>query len=383
MKKKILCLTFLLLLLLLFSGCEQAQNITATGKKLRIGIIGPFSGTFAAQGKNGYEGLQSAQKIQPLLNNGTALEFLIEDDQDEPTLTIAALRKLAETEKVVAILVFSGSASVLAIEPFADRYKTPIMVVLATHPEISKRSKYVTQICIDDIFQGLVASLFVRDELLIEKTAIIVNPDNPYSIRLATEFRKGFVAAGGLITETIKMSDDVDDLSALMENLRIKDTQLLYMPIKAKSLFNIIKANQEIKWHPKMMSGDGLLASAMGEFHDDLGLLNGLMATDFYGDKITTTDYARRLQKSYASLFNHPATTYSALGAETYDILCNTLNRCQEPGNRQEINEKLRQTTDFKGIAGNISITASGKVKRAIFVDTIKNGRLKEIVKVY
>ncbi len=383
MKKNILTITILLLLLSLLVGCDQQRSIVASGKKIKIGVIGPMSGTFAAQGKNSFEGLQAAHTLQPLLNDGAAIEFLVEDDQNDPTRTIAAFKKLAETEKMAAILVFSDSAPVLALEPFVDRYKTPVLVTLATHPNISKKSKYVTQLCFDDIFQGSVAALFVRDELLIKKVAIIENPENPYSTSLATEFRQKFVATGGLITEIINISDEVDDLSAIMDNLRLKKTQLLYMPIKAKCLFNIVKVNREIEWHPQMMCGDGLLASALVTFHDDLNLLNGLMATEFFGDKIADNDYDRSLRKTYRSLFDHPTTTYSSLGAEAYEILHDTLNRCSDPDNRQEINEKIRQTTDLQGISGKITITASGKAKRSLFVDMIEDGDLLEIVKVY
>lgn len=384
--KKNLLLTIIIVVILssfMFAGFESKQQIVASGKKIKIGIIGPMSGTFAAQGMNGFEGIQAAQKVQPLLNDGTAIEFLVEDDKDEVILTIAALKKLAETDKVSAILVFSDSSSMLALEPFADHYKTPVMATLATHPDISKKSKYVTQLCFDDIFQGTVAALFVRDELLVEKVAIIDNPDNPYSTRLASEFRKKFIATGGEITEIVNISDGVDDLPAIMDSLRLKKTQLLYMPVKAKCLFNVIKANQKIKWHPQLMSGDGLLASALITFKDDIGLLDGLMATEFFGDKDADTDHEIRLKKAYASLFNHPPSTYSALGAEAYGILCDTLNRCSDPGNRQEFSEKVRQTTDFKGISGKISISATGKAKRALFVDKIENGHLLEIVKVY
>jgi len=383
MRKNILTITILFLLLPQLIGCDQQRSIVASGKKIKIGVIGPISGTFAAQGKNGFEGLQAARKVQPLLNDGAAIEFLVEDDQNDPTRTIAALKKLAETDKVAAILVFSNSSSVLALEPFADRYKTPVIVILATHPDISKKSKYVTQVCFDDIFQGSVAALFVRDELLIEKVAIIENPENPHSTRLATEFRHKFVATGGLITDFLKISDDVDDLPAVMDNLRLKKTQLLYMPIKAKCLFKVIKANREIEWHPEMMSGDGLLASVLMTFTDDLRLLNGLMATEFFGDRIADNDYEKRLRKVYVSLFDHSPTTYSGLGAEAYGLLFDALNRCRDPHNRQEINEKIRQTTDFQGLSGKITITATGKAKRSLFVDMIEDGQLREIVKVY
>ena len=383
MKKIILLTTVFLLLLSLISGCERTEPIVPSGKKIRIGMIGPFSGDFSAQGKNGLEGLKAAQKIQPLLRDGAVIEFLVEDDQDKVKLTIAALKKLTTTDNVAAVLVFSDSASVLALEPFVDRFKTPVIAVLATHPDISKKSKYTTQFCFDDVFQGTVAALFVRDELLIDKVAIVDNPDNPYSTRLAAEFRQKFVAAGGLITKIVHISDEVDDLSAIMENLRVKKTQLLYMPVKAKCLINIIKSSREIGWRPKIMSADGLLASVLSAYHDDLKLLEGLMATEFFSGKLAGTDYENRLRKAYASLFKHPATSYSALGAEAYAILCDALNRCSDPENRQEINEKIRQTTDFDSISGKISITAQGKAKRPLFVDTIKNGKLEVIVKVY
>jgi branched-chain amino acid transport system substrate-binding protein len=383
MRKNILLIAVFFLLLVLISACEQSEPIAPSGKKIRIGIIGPLSGPFLAQGRSGLEGVKTAIKVQPLLKDGSAIEFFVEDDKGEPVRTIAAMKKLVEVDKVAAVLVFSDSGSVLALEPFVNRYKTPVLVVLATHPDISKKSKYVTQLCFDDVFQGSVAALFVRDELLIEKVAIVDNSENPYSIRLATEFRQQFTAAGGKITEVVHISDEVDDLSAIMENLQIKHTQLIYMPVKAECLIRVVKAVREIGWHPKMMSSDGLLATVLSRFRDDLVLLNGLMATEFFGNRITETGFAMRLKNVYESLFKHPPTTHSALGAEAYGILCDALNRCSEPENRQEINDRLRQTTNFDGLSGKISITASGKTERPLFVDTVENGRLKVIVKVY
>jgi branched-chain amino acid transport system substrate-binding protein len=383
MKNILLLIVIFLLLSVLISGCEQRESTTPNGRKIKIGIIGPLSGPYLAQGKSGLEGIRAAIKVKPLLEDGTAVELVVEDDKDEAVRTIAALKKLTEVDKVTAVLVFSDSGSVLALEPFVDRYETPVMAILATHPDISKKSKYVTQLCFDDIFQGSVAALFVRDELLIEKVAIIDNPDSPYSSRLAAEFRQQFVATGGKITEIVRISDEVDDLSAIMNNLRIQHTQLLYTPVKAECLFRIVRATREIGWHPKMMSSDGLLATVMSRYQDDLVLLDGLMATEFFGYRIAYNEYEKSLRQAYASLFKHPPTTYSALGSEAYAILCDALNRCKDPGNRREINNKLHQTTDFDGISGKVSITAEGKAQRALYVDEIENGQLKVIVKVY
>ena len=383
MKKNLLLFAVFLLLPVLLSSCEQRESTTPNGTKIKIGIIGPLSGPYLAQGKSGIEGIRAAIKIKPLLKDGTAIELVVEDDRDEAARTITALKKLTEVDKVAAVLVFSDSGSVLALEPFVDRCETPVMAILATHPDISKKSKYMTQLCFDDVFQGAVAALFVRDELLIEKVAVIDNPENPYSSRLATEFRQQFTAAGGKISKIVLISDEVDDLSAIMDNLRAEHTQLLYMPVKAECLIRVVKATREIGWHPKMMSGDGFLATVLSRFRDDLVLLNGVMATELFGYRVLDTDYEKRLRQAYASLFKHQPTTYSALGAEAYAILCDALNRCNDPENRHEINDKLHQTTDFDGISGKVSITADGKARRALYVDKIENSHLKVIVKVY
>lgn len=386
MKKKLFSLIisiFVFLLLWLSLAHEASDKILPSGKRIRVGMIGPLSGSFSAKGKNGLEGLKAALKVQPLLRNGAAIEFLIEDDRGEPTQTMVALKKLVEIDQVAAVLVFSDSASVLALEPVVDRLKTPVIAILATHPEVSKHSEYVTQFCFDDVFQGTVAALFVRDELLIKRVAIFANPDNPYSARLAAEFRQKFVATGGQITALVEISDEVDDLSAIMGNLRIQNSQLIYLPVQAECVTLVVKAARGIGWHPKMMGSDGLLATVITKHRDQLELLNGLMATDFFSQTRPATLHAKRLKKAYSSLYRHSPTSYSILGAEAYAVLYDTMNRCFEPGNRQEIQAKLRQITDFAGLAGNISITAEGKTERPLFINVIKGERLVPIVKVF
>ena len=375
----VLCMT-----LLPAPGCGRPEKkVTPSGKIIRIGVIGPLSGPFSNQGKRGFEGLKAARKIQPLLRNGDALEFVAEDDQEGPSRTIAALRKLIEIDKVAAVLIFSDSASVLKLKAFADRFRTPIIAIIATHPDINKNNNYITQLCYDDVFQGSVAALFVRDELLFEKVAIVDNSENPFSVRLAAEFRQKFESTGGQVTEVVSLTDEVDDLSAIMEILRLKKTQLLYMPVKAKRFINLVKATQNIKWYPKIMGSDGLLSTVLAEYPDDREFMEGLLGTDFFGNQIIQTKYAKRLEKMYASLFHHPVGRFSALGSEAYTILCDAMNRCRVPGNRQEINEKLRQTTDFIGMSGKMTITKEGKTIRPLFVKAIEDGKLKVIVKVY
>ena len=102
--------------------------------------------------------------MQPLLDNGDRIEIVFKDDQDDPERSVRALKELVENEKVSAVLTFSSSGPVLAMAKVADIYRTPILAALATHPEVTQTSEFVSQVCFDNQLQGKVAALFVRDE---------------------------------------------------------------------------------------------------------------------------------------------------------------------------------------------------------------------------
>ncbi|MDL1979737.1 MAG: ABC transporter substrate-binding protein, partial [Deltaproteobacteria bacterium] len=109
MMKRLIHLAILIALVFLFNGCDQQSAIQPSGKKIKVGIIGPFSGSDLAKGKDGLKGIKAAMQLQPYLENGDGVELVVEDDQNEPSLTVKALEKLTESDKVSAILILSSS----------------------------------------------------------------------------------------------------------------------------------------------------------------------------------------------------------------------------------------------------------------------------------
>ena len=126
MKNILLLIVIFLLLSVLISGCEQRESTTPNGRKIKIGIIGPLSGPYLAQGKSGLEGIRAAIKVKPLLEDGTAVELVVEDDKDEAVRTIAALKKLTEVDKVTAVLVFPTAAQFWLWSPLLIAMKLPL-----------------------------------------------------------------------------------------------------------------------------------------------------------------------------------------------------------------------------------------------------------------
>jgi branched-chain amino acid transport system substrate-binding protein len=158
-----------------------------------------------------------------------------------------------------------------------------------------------------------------------------------------------------------------------------KDPELLYMPVAATEVIAIMQTVAKLNWNPREMASDGLLATVFTQYPQHLGLLEDLLATEFYHYSSQATAFGRRARNAHKG----QATSYTALGVEAFSILLEAMNRCPDPADRECINRQIRSTTDFEGLMGKIAIDAKGKAHRPVIINAIKNGRLEYIVKVY
>jgi branched-chain amino acid transport system substrate-binding protein len=317
--------------------------------------------------------------MRPLLDNGDKVELVVKDDQSDPATAAKVLVELVQNDQVAAVVTFSGSGPALAMAKQANVHQTPILAALATHPEVTKDNDYVSQICFDNLVQGQVAAFFVRDELLMDRVAIFKTPASHYSTNLAAEFQSQFTALGGEVTDVVEIRGGETDLSETLARVVRKDPELLYMPLAALDVIAIMQAVAELNWNPREMASDGLLATVFTQYPQHLGLLEDLLATEFYHYSSQVTAFGQRARK----IHNGKATSYTALGVEGFSILLEAMNRCVDPGDRACINRQIRSTTDFEGLMGKISIDSTGKAHRPVIVNAIKNSRMKYIVKVY
>ena len=360
-------------------GCERKVSITPSGKVIKVGIIAPFTGSDASKGKEGLGGVYTAMKLMPLLANGDRVELVIKDDMDNPEQSVTALRQIVEIDGVAAVLTFSSSAPVLAMGQVADKYQTPIIAALATHPDVIKANSYISQVCFDNVFQGKVAALYVRDELLIDRVAVFHSANSIYTGNMADIFAEKFKSLGGEITDRISFPSGDEDISTMLTHLRDKQPELLYLPIAAKDVIRIVQNLETMGWAPVLMASDGLMASVFSQYPEHLKLLEGILVTDFYHYDSKATPFGEKAKKRHKGR----KTSYAAMGVEGFAILLKAMNRCDDPTDKSCVNRQIRATTDFEGVLGKISIDSQGRAYRPVVINTIKGGRLHHVVKVY
>lgn len=381
--KKLILNSILFLLISGMGGCDQKPAIEPSGKTIKVGIIAPFSGSDHAKGKEGLKGMEIAMHSQPYLQNGDRIELVAENDANDPALTVKLLKKLVEKDKVSAIMTFSSSGPVLEMAKVADEYKTPIFAALATHPDTTRHNGFISQLCFDDDFQGTVAAVFVRDDLLIDKVAVFSNPGSVYSSHLAAKFEGKFKSIGGEITDMISLTDETGDVSKVIKTVHANAPELLYLPISATDVIRTISEVRKLGWKPKMMGSDGLISTIFAQGKEEIDLVDGMLATDFFAHGMHLTPFGKRMADTYREKYKGTGTIYAALGVEGYAILLNAMNRCSDPADRECINRQIRSTVNFAGLVGNITIGPNGKAQRPLCINSIHDGRSQFIFKVH
>lgn len=382
--KKFLIILLLFNFIIPVSGCKKRETrILPSGNTVKIGIITPMSGTEQTSGENAMLGIQTALQMQPYLKNGDKVELIVEDNAGTTEQTLRALEKLSRQEDIAGVLLMAKSKIVLATVPVLDQLKLPILALIATHPDITKNNRYIAQLGFDDNFQGKVAALYVRDEMLLDRVAVLSEEDNAHFSYLADAFIREYIPLGGKIIEHVIVEPHTTELGKVLKRLRTSNVQLLYLAVSSEVVIRVARKAAEIGWKPKMMGSDGLMAHIVLQHRNDIKLVEGMMATDFYSSSQPKTEYSRNAWKFFKKKSPGQLTTYTALSCEGTSIFLHAIDRCENKKDRECVNKMLRNTQQLDGLLGKIAIHENGKAERPIFVNIIKDQKMKSLVKVY
>jgi branched-chain amino acid transport system substrate-binding protein len=366
--------------LTMLAGCEEIVEQKQTPLDIKLGVIGPFSGEHEEWGKSGLLGVEAVIKYHQAQNRKLQVQLITEDDQSTPAQALVALEKLAVEENVDAVLILSGSKTMLAITEVADRYKVPIVSTLSSHPGITE-TNWVNQIIFDDEVQGTVAALFVMDELLIERSAVVWDGDDPHSKELADSFRRTYQEAGGTVL-SIDISGRKDDTQSIVNQLKNNAIEFVYLPVEVGSVVIFEQGVQDAGYNPQGMVSDGILSQMMLEYRDNLDLLDGLLATDIFTGEIQLSEFGNSVKDNLKRQFHTPATTLTALGCEGGQVVLTAIARCGKNPQNECVNRMIRSGNKFEGVLEPFTIDLDGKAQRPVYINKITNKQLRFLLKV-
>jgi len=346
-------------------------------KEVKIGVVLPMTGGVAAFGETSKKGLDVAYEQNHKLSNGDTVKLVLVDDRSDKVEAATAVKKLLDKDGVSVILGEVASSNSMAMAPVAEKAKTPMITHASTNPRVTKGKKYVTRACFIDPFQGAVMAKYALDNGL--KTAVVVtDAKQDYSVGLSKAFKKAYTAAGGKIVKTILINSGDKDFNAQVAAIKAANPGIIAFTGYYNEAALLAKQARDMGVKTPFIGADGVgfpqLIQIAGKAAE------GFMYTDHFNEAAATSPEAKAYVNAYHKKYNgKTADSMGALAADAYGMILSAMNKCiadkKASDDKECINTNLRNTKEYKGITGVITINKDGNAVKSAVVNAVKDGK--------
>lgn len=196
----------------MFSSAAYADTI-------KVGVIGPFSGPFALQGKNFKAGIDAFFALNGNDVGDDTIEIIYRDvPQADPAQSKALAQELVVKEGVQYLAGFYFTPDAMAATPILEQGNVPMVVMNAATSAIVTKSPYVVRTSFTT-WQTSSPIAKVAKDGGVNKVISIVSDYGP-GVDAENAFKAAFEKEGGQVVEAIRMPLSTNDFSPIMQRVR-------------------------------------------------------------------------------------------------------------------------------------------------------------------
>jgi branched-chain amino acid transport system substrate-binding protein len=361
-------------------GCKKSGEGSGTAStkdapEIVIGHYASMTGSTAHFGQDTDRGVRMAIDEANAAGGvlGKKLKLVTLDTRGDSAEAANAVNRLIDVEKVSAVLGEVASSLSLAGGRVAQRRKIPMISPTSTNPKVTEVGDYIFRVCFIDPFQGKVMATFARQNLKLDKVAILKDVKNDYSIGLADAFQKSFTAAGGTIVVEQSYSQGDTDFSAQVTAIRGTQAQAVFVPGYYSEVGTIARTADRLGLKVPLLGGDGWDSPDLFKIGGDA--INGSYFSDHFAPDVATAKsqaFVANFQKKYGQA----PTGLGALGYEAALVLIDAIKRAGK-NDPTAIRDAIAKTKDFEGVTGKISIDAQRNPQKSAVVLKVEAGKAK------
>ena len=343
------------LILIIVGGCGN-QKEAGEEDIIKIGSMFELTGSAAAYGTSMNNAVHMA--VDEINEdggiNGKQVEVVEYDTKTDETEAASLTTRLGTRDQVTAIIGPATTGSMQAAIPSANTAQVPIMSPTATDDGVLTDSNgevhpYAWRTSFTNSFQGSALAQFANDELDAKSAVILSDNSSDYAIGLTETFKKVF---DGEIVASENFSEGETDFSAVLTNIKDMDIDVLYVPGYYEEAGPIIKQAREMGLDQPILGPDGMGNEILRELAGAENM-NDIYYTSHF--VVTSEDPAvQEFVSDYKDEFNVEADMFTGLAYDSVYVLKEAIESA-ESSDPKEVNEALKNITDFPGITGTFS----------------------------
>jgi branched-chain amino acid transport system substrate-binding protein len=283
---------------------------------IKVGVIGPFSGPFAVQGKNFKAGIDAYQALNGKTVGDHTVEIVYRDlPAADPAKSAALSQELAVQEGVQYLAGYYFTPDAMAAAPLLKDANVPMVIFNAATSAIMKASPLAVRTSFTTWQTSTPMASVARDKK-IDKIITVVSDYGP-GVDSEKAFTTAFTAAGGTIVDSIRMPMSTTDFGPIMQRVKDSGAQALFAFLPAgPPTLNFVKSYNE---NGLKAAGIALLAPGDLAEENDLPTLGeaalGLLTTFHYAVSHDSPENKTFVEAAGKAIGDPALLTFPAVGA--------------------------------------------------------------------
>ena len=375
MKKRVFAMLLAMAMVFSLMACGSKDKAGGSdGDTIRLGGVGPLTGSYANYGLSVQHGAELAAKEINAAGgvNGKMLEVQFQDSQGDPESAVAAYGKLMDWGMNVSLgAVLSGeTASVVAAAKADNMF---IMETTGSADKCIDGNDKAFRVCFYDSYQGTAAADYLKDKALATEVGVFYQSDNDYSAGLYNAFAAQCQKVGVTIKETQTFTTATNtDFSTQVNALVASGVKVVFIPIYAEEASTFLtQAKGKFGSDVYFFGADGL-DGILGKVSQDVTIAdNVLMMTPFAAD--SAEPKVQAFVKAYQEAYNATPDQFAADGYDAVYAVKAAIEAAKGSTSGTDLAAVMTSLT-VEGVTGTMTWSADGNTNKAASAILYKNG---------
>jgi branched-chain amino acid transport system substrate-binding protein len=211
-----------------FGGDDDGGG--GTDEALKIGLLVPTSGVYAALGEDMRNGFDLYLDNNNGRLGGRRVELVVEDEGETPEGALRKAQKLVRQDRVTLVTGIVSSAAALSMRDLFDEEQVPLIISNAGANDLTgaARSPYVFRTSFANSQVSLPLGGWVYDNIT-QSNAFVTAPDYAAGAEATGGFRETFEAAGGsIVGESFPPFGTTDDYQPFLSDIERSGAEVVF-----------------------------------------------------------------------------------------------------------------------------------------------------------
>ncbi len=210
---------------LLAGAAAQAQPV------VKVGMVAPFSGPFAAYGQQFQRGAEIALEETGGMAGSVKVELITRDEAGGPEKVKQVTQELIVRDKVPLLMGYQMTPDAAAVAPLSTQAKVPVIILNAATGSLTRRSPYFVRLSFTEWQNGAaIAGWAVKSGI---RNAYLAVADYAPGHDSRDAFRHFFTKGGGVVAGEALMPVATSDFAPFLQKIKDAgpDAIYLFMPV--------------------------------------------------------------------------------------------------------------------------------------------------------